>query len=109
MTGVGDPLREEVRFLARQAQLRDYTFKPVPLQSRENAVELIGATRSGELLRGFRSRKDADVDALADLLVRVSQFAYANREVTKSIDLNPIFVLQRGSGVKIADSLINLY
>jgi len=89
--------------------LRDYTFKLVPLRSREEAMELIGATRSVALLRGFRGRKDADVEALADLLVRVSQFAYVNREVIKAIDLNPVFVLERGSGVKIADSLIDLF
>lgn len=89
--------------------LRDYTFKLVPLRCREEAVELIGATRSGALLRGFRGRKDADVDALADLLVRVSQFAHVNRDVIKAIDLNPVFVLEKGSGVKIADSLIDLF
>ena len=89
--------------------MRDTALKLVPLQSRESAMALIGATKSVLLLRGFRGGKDADVEALADLLVRLSQFAHANKDVIKTIDLNPIFVLEKGSGVRIADSLIELY
>jgi hypothetical protein len=53
------------------------------------------------LLGGVRGQPPRDVDALADVVHRVSRLieAYA----VESLDLNPVMVMTEGSGVRIAD------
>ena len=58
------------------------------------------------LLAGFRGRPEADRDALAAMLVRLSQLAHGSRERLASIDLNPVIVLPKTHGVRIVDALL---
>ena len=58
------------------------------------------------LLAGFRGRPEADRDALAAMLVQLSQLAHAGREHLVSIDLNPVIVLPKTHGARIVDALI---
>jgi acetyltransferase len=48
------------------------------------------------------------VDALIDLLVRVSQLGVQCEGGIRELDLNPLLVLPRGRGVRAADALIVL-
>src|SRR5262245_8051385 len=64
------------------------------------ALELIGRTRIGRLLSGYRGRPGGDLSALAGLLVEVSRFAAAADDLLE-LDLNPVIVTS--AGVNIAD------
>jgi succinyl-CoA synthetase beta subunit len=57
------------------------------------------------LLRGFRGAPPADIDALADVLVSVSQMAVNLEGRLTELDINPLLVLPAGQGVVAADAL----
>jgi acetate---CoA ligase (ADP-forming) len=58
------------------------------------------------LLQGFRGKPAADIDALADTLVRVSHFAMHLDGHLAELDINPLMVLPQGQGVKAVDALV---
>jgi acyl-CoA synthetase (NDP forming) len=89
-----------------QAELfQDVAFRVGELDHAE-AMRVIREVRGYPLLTGFRGAPPADVDALAHLLVLVSQFAVANADWIGSLDLNPVLVLERGHGVIALDALL---
>ena len=53
--------------------------------------------RCAPLLAGFRGRPAADVDALADLVVRLSDAAIAHGSDIVEVELNPVLVGQHGA------------
>ncbi len=57
------------------------------------------------ILAGARGRPPADVDALIEVLTRLGELALACRGRLVVLDVNPLFVLPRGQGVKAADAL----
>ena len=60
-----------------------------------------------ELLRGFRGRPAADLEALEDTLVRVSHLAMHLEGHLAELDINPLMVLPpRGQCVKAVDALV---
>jgi acyl-CoA synthetase (NDP forming) len=73
---------------------------------RAEALEMIDEVKGAKLLRGFRGRPPADVDALADALVRVSHLAVHLKGQLAELDINPLMVLPTGQGVKAADALV---
>ncbi|MET8352583.1 acetate--CoA ligase family protein [Micromonospora sp. NPDC005206] len=91
------------------AELRaDVALSPVPL-SREEAVALIERTEVCRLLHGYRGSERLDVDALADLVVAVARLSAESADGPDGIvavDLNPVRVLPRGSGVAVLDALV---
>ncbi|HBF1431317.1 TPA: acetate--CoA ligase family protein, partial [Clostridioides difficile] len=50
-----------------------------------------------------------DIDALADMMVKLGKYAYENKDEVKEIDLNPVFVYPKGKGVCAVDALIVKY
>jgi acetyltransferase len=71
--------------------------------SHDDARAMIGGIKSAKILTGARGRKGGDIDALADLLVRLGQFAVANAGRFRALDLNPIIVKAPGEGVVAVD------
>jgi hypothetical protein len=59
-------------------------------------------------LGGFRGKPAADVDALADTLVKVSHLAVHLEGKLAELDINPVMVLPAGQGIKAADALMVL-
>jgi len=74
--------------------LQDVSFRIVPLVRRD-AAEMIREIKGYKLLEGFRSQEPADVKALEDLLLKVSEFVEKNPQI-KELDLNPIFAYKDG-------------
>ena len=66
---------------------------------------MIEQTKGAALLRGARGKPPADVNALVDALVALSEFA-ARADGLQSIDLNPFVVLSEGQGAVALDCLI---
>ncbi|MFJ1649421.1 acetate--CoA ligase family protein [Streptomyces sp. NPDC088258] len=73
---------------------------------RDEALRMIAETRGHALLTGFRGAPEADVDALADLLVTLSAFAVAHADRIEAVELNPVVVLEAGRGVLALDALV---
>jgi len=82
--------------------LRDVAFRIAPLSERD--IEgLMHAIKSFPLLQGYRGRPAADVDALEDLVLRVSLLAQHVPEL-RELDLNPVIALPVGQGYRIVDA-----
>jgi acetate---CoA ligase (ADP-forming) len=58
------------------------------------------------LLQGARSSSPYDIDALADLVVAVSEFIDKHRDKYVGVDLNPVMVRPAGHGVVAADMVL---
>lgn len=61
--------------------------------------------RTWPLLDGFRGRPRADVDALVSAIVAFSQMAAQLGERLVEAEINPVFVLPAGQGVRAADGV----
>ncbi len=86
--------------------LGDVTFRVAPLDEAD-AAEMIRAIRGFRLLQGYRGHPAADIDALAELLLRLSRLVDELPEVAE-LDLNPVFARGAGLGCVIADARIRL-
>ena len=86
--------------------LGDVRFRIAPLTDHD-ADELLHEIRGYPLLQGYRGRPPADVDALRDILLRVSQLAEDLPEVVE-LDLNPVIALSPGKGCRVVDARIRL-
>ena len=82
----------------------DVAVRHCPITPAE-AVEMIDQVKGARLLRGFRGAPEADVPALADTLVQVSHMAVHLEGQLSELDINPLMVLPKGQGVKVADAL----
>jgi len=83
--------------------LNDTVLAPVPFD-RAQAVALIWRLKGAAILKEHRGRPAADVEALADLMVRLSRFAADHSDIVAEIDLNPVIV--HADGASPADVLI---
>lgn len=86
--------------------LRDVTFRLAPVAPDE-AASMLDSLAGAEVLRGVRGAAPVDRDALADLVVRVSQLAADVPEIAE-IDLNPVIAVPGARGAVAADVRIVL-
>lgn len=85
--------------------LKDVSFRLAPVTpsvAREMVQEIAGY----KVLAGARGKPPADVDALVDVIVRLSALAVDLKDHVAELDINPLFVFAKGKGVKAADALI---
>ena len=85
--------------------MKDVTHRFAPFGT-ETAQEMIGEIKGAAILTGYRGRPALDVNALADALARISLMAADHADRIAEIDVNPLFV--REKGVVAADALIVL-
>ena len=83
--------------------LKDVSFRSIPL-SEYDAEDMIEEIKGYALLKGYRGSA-ADVPALRDLLLKVSDLVMENPEI-KEMDLNPVFIYPQG--YKVVDARIIL-
>ena len=86
--------------------LGDVRFRIAPLTDRD-ADELLREIRGYKLLQGYRGQPAADIDALRDVLLRVSRLADEVPEIVE-LDLNPVIALPAGHGCRIVDARIKV-
>jgi len=86
--------------------LKDVTFSLCPVSKRD-ALEMISGIRAYGLLRGARGQAPADLEAVADVLVRVSALAADFPQIVE-LDINPLIVADRGGGAVAADIRIGI-
>ena len=83
----------------------DVALRHCPITSSE-ALDMINQVKGSRLLKGFRGAPPADIDALVNVLVQVSQMAAQLEGTLSELDINPLMVLPEGQGVKAADALV---
>ncbi len=81
--------------------MKDVQLAPAPL-SHASARAMLLRLRSLPLLTGFRGRAPADLDAIADVLVRLGALAAHPDARVQELDINPLFVA--GNRVIAADA-----
>jgi acetyltransferase len=80
---------------------KDVTFRLAPVD-RNEARRMIKAIRAVKLLKGFRGAPAADLEALQQALVRLSDLATNHPEI-KELDINPLLAHPEGQGATVAD------
>jgi acyl-CoA synthetase (NDP forming) len=85
----------------------DKTIRFPPLNL-EDAQLMISSLKSARLLRGYRGRPPMDEAALADAVVAFSALVMALGNRLIEAEINPLFVLPVGQGVRAADGLVRL-
>jgi acyl-CoA synthetase (NDP forming) len=90
---------------------KDTSMRLLPPQgglSREEAIGMARELKTWPLLDGFRGRPKADIDALVTAIVAFSQMAAQLGDRLVEAEINPLFVLPEGQGVRAADGVVVL-
>ena len=74
--------------------LKDVSFRIIPLEERD-AEAMITEIKGYEILKGIRGEPPRDIQAIEEVLMKVSKLTMENPEINE-IDLNPIFVFEKG-------------
>jgi len=86
--------------------LADVSIRAAPLTDRD-AREMVTSIRGYRLLRGYRGHPPADVDAIQEVLLRISRLVEEVQGIHE-LDLNPVFALSPGLGCRIVDARIRI-
>jgi len=86
--------------------LGDVRFRITPLTELD-AADLIRSIKGYRLLQGYRGHPPGDVDAIQELLLRLSRLVEEVPEIVE-LDLNPIMALPPGQGCRIVDARIRV-
>ena len=91
---------------------KDTTMRLLPAEStglgslsRAEALGMAQELKTWPLLDGFRGRPKADVEALVDAIVAFSRMAAQLGDRLVEAEINPVFVLPQGQGVRAADGV----
>ena len=82
----------------------DTSLRLLPL-TRADAVDMIAELKTARLLDGYRGAPRRDVAALIDAVLAFADMAETLGERLLEAEINPLFVLSHGAGVRAADGL----
>jgi len=85
----------------------DTVLRLLPL-SRRDAQDMVQALKTRPLLEGYRGRPPADMPALVDAILAFAAMAAELDGKLAEAEINPLFVLPEGQGVKAADGVVIL-
>jgi acetyltransferase len=77
--------------------LKDVSFRVAPLAD-EDINEMIEEIKGYKVLTGIRGEKPKDIDAINNIIAKLSEIAIDNPEI-KEIDLNPVIVHEKGASI----------
>jgi 4-hydroxybutyryl-CoA synthetase (ADP-forming) len=86
--------------------LKDVVFRLAPIDEHD-AEKMVESIRAIKLLKGIRGETPSDLAAVVDSLQRLSQLITDFPEI-EEFDINPLLVLERGKGARVADIRIGL-
>jgi len=98
MVGLGGVLTEVLHDVSHR-------FAPV---TPDDAHDMLAELKGAKILEGYRGAPPADVEAVVDVLVRLSWLIHDHQDRVGEIDVNPLFVRAKGKGVVAADALVVL-
>jgi acyl-CoA synthetase (NDP forming) len=73
---------------------KDVSFRVTPID-RNDALDMISEIKGYPILKGIRGRKAADIEAIAGVLVSVSEMAESENII--ELDINPLIVSESGA------------
>jgi len=76
---------------------KDVSFRVTPVD-KIDATEMISEIKAYPILTGIRGERPKDIEAIIDLILKVSKLADEHPEI-KELDLNPVFVYDQGLSV----------
>ena len=85
---------------------QDVAFRLAPVSSVETG-RMLRELKAFHLLEGVRGEEPADLDAVEEVLQRVSQLVVDHRELTE-MDINPLMVYNSGGGCTCVDVRMTL-
>lgn len=87
--------------------LKDMSMRVAPL-SRSDAEQMVTEIKGYQILQGARGKTGSDIEAVVDVLLRISKLAKDWEDTISEIDINPLIVFDKGRGVKATDALVVL-
>lgn len=87
--------------------LKDVTFRIIPIEEKD-AWAMIKSIKGYPILAGARGELPADMKAIVDMMLKVSELVDELKDYIKEMDLNPVFVYPEGEGAVIVDARIIL-
>ncbi|MGV9199472.1 MAG: acetate--CoA ligase family protein [Promethearchaeia archaeon] len=84
--------------------LEDVSFRIAPI-TEYDAKEMIHEIKGFPLLDGYRGKPKADIDAIVDVLMKISDLVMEHEEIYE-MDLNPVFIYD--DGISCVDARIIL-
>jgi len=85
--------------------LRDLAYRVGPIDLME-AHAMLDELRGRKLLDGVRGAAPRDINALCDLIVRLSWLGYDLAGEIAELDVNPLILREQGAGAKVVDALV---
>ena len=82
----------------------DTAIRLLPI-TRRDAVAMIGELKTAPLLAGYRGAPPRDIAALADAILAFARMGEALGDRLIEAEINPLFVLAEGKGVRAADGV----
>jgi acetyltransferase len=74
---------------------RDTALGLAPL-SRLEAERMLLSLKGSKMLQGYRGKPRGDMDALVDVMVKLSKLACERKDDLQELDINPVFVYEKG-------------
>ncbi len=74
--------------------LEDVSFRIAPIE-KYDAKEMIKEIKGFPILDGYRGKPKADIDAIIDTLMKISDLVTKHEEIYE-MDLNPVFIYNKG-------------
>ncbi len=74
---------------------KDVSMSLAPVSKKE-ADDMIRSLKSFRILDGYRGTPKGDIDALSEAIVRISEMAAERTDDLAELDINPVFVYEKG-------------
>jgi acetyltransferase len=81
---------------------KDVGFGVAPMTV-DQARSMIASTKAGQLLQGYRGGPTYDIEAVVDVIGRLSQLALDHPKIAE-VEVNPLLVLPEGQGAVVLDA-----
>lgn len=83
--------------------MKDVSLRITPV-TRKDAEEMVREIRGYRVLTGMRGKPSVDLDALVDVLLKVSQLVTDYGANIRELEINPLVVLEKGA--RVVDALL---
>lgn len=83
----------------------DTAFRVAPI-TKQDAIDMIMETKGYQILQGTRGKSAVDMEAIADILMRVSALVSDYRHAIQELDINPLIVYKQG--IVAADAMLTV-
>lgn len=87
--------------------MKDFCLRLAPVDE-EEALEMLASLKASKLFSGYRGAPPRDAQATAKAVSTISRIAAGLGERLLELDVNPLFVMEQGKGVKVGDALMVL-